>query len=432
VTRLPTVPLARCIEGIRAGVSLAGENRAPREGEIGILTLGAVSTGRFNPDACKALAGSVTSELGTPVRAGTLLMSRSNTMDLVGATVLVGEDHPDRYLPDLLWEIRIRPDSPLTAEFLADLLATSLGRRLLQSGAMGTSGSMKKLSMTRLRALDLPAIPQHRQRAWTELRSNFDTTASRLENLIAAKRELKHGLRQELLTGRMRFPEFGPTAARQRTVLGRLPDDWRVVPLSDVVENIIRRNGDGTDRVLTCSGELGLIDQTVFFSKSVASESREAYFLLQRGEFAYNRSTMNGYPYGAIKRLDRYDAGVLSTLNICFGLRGSEWVSDFASQFFESGLLNRQLGRIARVGSRAHGLLNVSKSDFFAVTVPVPTHEEQHRIALTLNALDREIDLLVDLANAYEARKRGLMQQLLSGELTIPALSTDHPEQPVA
>lgn len=232
---------------------------------------------------------------------------------------------------------------------------------------------------------------------------------------------------QELLTGRRRFPEFGKTAGVRYTPVGEFPQDWEVLPLSAVAQEVTRRNEEGIDLVLTCSGEHGLIDQREFFSKLVASEYREGYFLLRKGEFAYNRSSMKGYPFGAIKRLDRYDAGALSTLNICFAVNETIWDSDFAVHFFESGLLNRQLGRITRVGSRAHGLLNVNKSDFFSLRVPVPSHEEQRRIASVLNTLDREIDRLITLKSAYQEKKRGLMQKLLTGELTVPVSSEPEP-----
>ena len=72
--------------------------------------------------------------------------------------------------------------------------------------------------------------------------------------------------------------------------------------------------------------------------------------LLKRGEFAYNRGAMNGYPYGATKRLERYEQGVLSTLYICFRLIDNKENPDFYKYYFESGLLNRELNMITSVG----------------------------------------------------------------------------------
>ena len=73
--------------------------------------------------------------------------------------------------------------------------------------------------------------------------------------------------------------------------------------------------------MLTISGERGLIRQREFFNKSVASADLSGYTLLHRSEFAYNKSYSAGYPMGAIKPLMNYDAGVVSSLYLCFRLR---------------------------------------------------------------------------------------------------------------
>ena len=79
---------------------------------------------------------------------------------------------------------------------------------------------------------------------------------------------------------------------------------------------------------LTISAQYGLVDQVTFFNKKVASADMSNYYLLKRGEFAYNKSYSGDYPLGAVKRLDRYDEGALSTLYICFAVKG-EINSDF-------------------------------------------------------------------------------------------------------
>ena len=69
---------------------------------------------------------------------------------------------------------------------------------------------------------------------------------------------------------------------------------------------------------LTISAQYGLINQNEFFDKRIASKDVSGYFLVRNGEFAYNKSTSSDAPWGAIKRLDRYESGVLSTLYIVF------------------------------------------------------------------------------------------------------------------
>ena len=89
--------------------------------------------------------------------------------------------------------------------------------------------------------------------------------------------------------------------------------------MCDFSSRIATKNKDSKcSLVLTIAAQYGLVNQESFFNKSVASENLTGYYLLHKGEFAYNRSYSAGYDWGAVKRLDNYDEGVLSTLYICF------------------------------------------------------------------------------------------------------------------
>ena len=246
------------------------------------------------------------------------------------------------------------------------------------------------------------------RRAVEQVLSRLDSLSADMRSAIDANRRLRLGLAQQLLTGKKRFPEF-----RARP--------WPEVRLGDHVKSVQRKNAAGCVRVLTASGEHGLVDQREFFNRRVAAADVSGYYLLRRGEFAYNRSAMNGYPYGATKRLDAHDEGVLSTLYLCFAIGGDKLDSDFLRHLFDSGLLNKQLRRIVRVGARAHGLLNVSDSDFFDLSIPFPALDEQRAIAGLIDGLEREIDLLSEQRDLYTRYKRGLMARLLSGEIKVPA-----------
>ena len=107
-------------------------------------------------------------------------------------------------------------------------------------------------------------------------------------------------------------------------------ESWEHVKLSDFVSRVTRKNSDNqTDIPLTISSKDGLINQNEFFSKQVASKDMSGYYLLQRGEFAYNKSYSVGFDFGSIKRLEKYGHGALSTLYICFAL--DRFDSDFIS-----------------------------------------------------------------------------------------------------
>jgi type I restriction enzyme, S subunit len=194
-----------------------------------------------------------------------------------------------------------------------------------------------------------------------------------------------------------------------------VPPEWRWARIGEHFRRVTRKNTAGIGRVLSASGQHGLVDQVEFFNKRVAAKDVSGYFHLKRGEFAYNRSSMTGYPYGATKRLDRYEDGALSTLYLCIGLRpGAGITSDFAVQLFDSRQLDTELRPIARVGARAHGLLNVTPADFMEVSFPLPPLPEQKKIAAILSSVDEAIQATQAAIEQTRRVKEGLLQDLLT------------------
>ena len=98
--------------------------------------------------------------------------------------------------------------------------------------------------------------------------------------------------------------------------------EWKTQKLSSVSSRVVRKNvGNISDIPLTIASLYGLVDQREYFKKTIASQNMEGYYLLYNGEFAYNKSYSKGFDFGAIKRLDKYEYGALSTLYICFALK---------------------------------------------------------------------------------------------------------------
>ena len=82
--------------------------------------------------------------------------------------------------------------------------------------------------------------------------------------------------------------------------------------LGDLFERVTRKNSNlESKNVLTISAQHGLINQEEFFNKSVAGNNLTNYYLLKKGEFAYNKSYSAGYPMGATKMLEKYDEGIV-------------------------------------------------------------------------------------------------------------------------
>ena len=172
--------------------------------------------------------------------------------------------------------------------------------------------------------------------------------------------------------------------------------DWEQRKLGDLVDRVTRKNQDLVSELpLTISAQYGLIDQNEFFDKRVASKDVSGYYLIENGEFAYNKSTSTDAPWGAIKRLDRYENGVLSTLYIVFGIKENNPIdSDFLVSYYSTNLWHKGIHEIAAEGARNHGLLNIAPADFFETKLMIPQDiEEQKKIGKYFEELERLITL---------------------------------------
>ena len=181
-----------------------------------------------------------------------------------------------------------------------------------------------------------------------------------------------------------------------RCFLGSFDFSWEQRKLGEVVERITRKNENLESTLpLTISAQYGLIDQNEFFDKRIASKDVSGYFLVRNGEFAYNKSTSSDAPWGAIKRLDRYESGVLSTLYIVFKILDERKTSsDYIVTYYNTDLWHKGIQAIAAEGARNHGLLNVAPADFFETNLTMPKdYAEQQQIGSFFQMLDHLITL---------------------------------------
>ena len=190
------------------------------------------------------------------------------------------------------------------------------------------------------------------------------------------------------------FPKNGASVPEIR--FKGFTDPWEQRKLGDAFERVVRKNTNNESRLpLTISAQDGLVDQITYFNNRVASRDVSNYYLVYNGEFAYNKSTSDGYPFGAVKRLDWYEKGVLSTLYIVFALKHPEKDdSDFMTVFYDTDRWHRGVAERAAEGARNHGLLNISADDFFDIDTTMPEDKaEQEKIGRLLKKLDTLITL---------------------------------------
>lgn len=248
-------------------------------------------------------------------------------------------------------------------------------------------------------AMPLPLPPIDEQKRIAEILATQDKVIELKEKLIAEKQGQKKYLMQYFFKEKQK--------------------KCTIVKFHEMFSRVIRKNEENNQNVLTISAQYGLVSQNDFFSKSIASEDKTNYFLLNKGEFAYNKSYSNGYPFGTLKRLEKYDKGIVSPLYICFAAKPNNKNPNFFVHYFEAGLMNKEIKSFAQEGARNHGLLNISVEDFFNSNLYIPSLSEQKVIAEVLSAADEEISLLQKDLEQEKLKKKSLMQLLLTGLVRV-------------
>lgn len=198
----------------------------------------------------------------------------------------------------------------------------------------------------------------------------------------------------------------------KRTKAGIIPDEWKETRLKTMFVRLLKKNNDGNTNVLTISAQHGLISQETFFNKSIASEDKSNYYLLHRGDFAYNKSYSNGYPFGAIKPLTLYDSGIVSPLYICFSPTRENSCPEFYAHYFEGSFMNHEINAFAQEGARNHGLLNISSQDFFNSIIIAPPLPEQQKISEILSTQDKVIALYDKKIEQLQLLKKACLQKM--------------------
>lgn len=270
------------------------------------------------------------------------------------------------------------------------------------SGIEGTT--IKRLYNKNILETDisLPSLPEQ-----TAIGSFFQD----IDQLISLQQRKLEVLKEQKKTYlKLLFPTKGQTKPALR--FAGFEDDWKEVKLGEVTERITRKNKHLESTLpLTISAQYGLIDQETFFNKKVASKDVSGYYLLKRGEFAYNKSYSSEYPWGAVKRLDNYEKGVLSPLYIVFKPKFID--SDFLAVYYASSNWHKEVSMRASEGARNHGLLNISPQDFFDTELIVPiSSAEQEAIGSFFQDLDKAISKQEEKVNQLKESKQTLLRKM--------------------
>lgn len=207
------------------------------------------------------------------------------------------------------------------------------------------------------------------------------------------------------LTPKLRFPEF------------RKAKNWEQKPLGELTDPITKRVGQSDCVPYTITSGEGLVSQEEKYGRTIAGKSLKNYYRLKIDDFAFNKSATKIFPQGYIARYQGAErAAVPNSIFTCFRIADSSVDPAYLDYLFQGNLHGRWLKDYITIGARAHGALNISDTDLYAMPVPLPKggkiHAEQEKIAACLGSLDALIAAAGRKLAVMRDHKRGLMQQL--------------------
>lgn len=325
-----------------------------------------------------------------------VITGRSGT---IGKVVYVEED----YWPHntSLWVTNFYDNNPKFIYYM--YINLNLARFSAGSG-------VPTLNRNDIHAQTIPLPPLDEQEKITEILSTWDEAINLTINLIENKKQFKKALMQNLLTAKVRFPEF--------------KDEWREVKLGNLGKSYNGLIGkaaedfqNGNSNFITYKNifDNPKIDINIFEKVKIMEDEEQN--LVKFGDIFFTISSETPNEVGISSVLLR-ECGILYLNSFCFGFRLSNFkilTPCFAVFYFRSDCFRKQIFKLAQGSTR----FNISKTEVLNLTIKLPNLKEQQKIAEVLMACDDEINLLNLKLENLKKQKQGLMQKLLSGKVKV-------------
>ncbi|MBK8711374.1 MAG: restriction endonuclease subunit S [Niastella sp.] len=202
------------IDELESGVSVNSES-IPIEidsSEKAVLKTSCVFDYSFKPEENKKVVEEEIDRVKCPVRSNTIIISRMNTPDLVGASGYVEKDYPNLFLPDRLWQTVINESVEVDVEFISYILKSDIYRGVFSTIATGSSPSMKNITQSSFLDLPIPFPEIGEQKSIKEYLKLFDNRIINaikiLESSVDKLKEYHQSIITEAVTGKIDVREW--------------------------------------------------------------------------------------------------------------------------------------------------------------------------------------------------------------------------------
>jgi type I restriction enzyme S subunit len=393
--------LASAIKTLESGVSVNGEDRAKVESEKAVLKVSAVSYGFFNPKASKVIVKEELERAKVNPRADSIIISRSNTENLVGASAYINTDYSDLYLSDKLWQVVLNKNHNM--RWLSYFLASDKTRYVLSKLSTGTSGSMKNITKEELLSLEVLIPPLPEQTKIAQILSTWDKAIATTEKLIGNSQQQKKALMQSLLTGKKRLTGF--------------EGEFKYLNFSDVVgidqQNLKNKTADDFSfkYISLTDVKFGVIEKSLEYISFKNAPSR-ARRILKEGDIllATVRPNLQGFA-----RVKKEHGEMIASTGFSVLSPKKSFCSDYIFHYLYSDHLTAQIDSLV-VGSNYPA---INSSDVANLKIFCPEYNEQVEIAKVLNNCLDTIENMQKKLAFLKQEKAALMQQLLTGKRRV-------------
>lgn len=247
----------------------------------------------------------------------------------------------------------------------------------------------------------LPALKEQEKIA--KILSTWDSAIEKQEQLIEKKKEFKKGLMQNLYSKGTKKEKL------VKSKLGEVPESWNIVKAKEVFKSVSIKNNEN-EELLSVTQDKGTIPRSQLEGNVVMPEgSTRGYKLVVPNNFIISlRSFQGGLEISKHRGIISPAYTVLENkIEICHDY--------FKYYFKKEEFISRLNGAIVGIRDGKQ----ISYADFGEMFLPVPSLEEQIKIAEILMVADKEIELLEKELEVLKLQKKGLMQRLLTGEVRV-------------
>lgn len=203
VSDLPALPeswvwssLGQLMHKIDAGKNYKCEERPPKDGETGIVKISAVTWEEFDEEESKTILSADHLHDAYLIEEGDLLISRANTVELVGASVVVRKVEKRLQLSDKV--LRLRLVEPIE-DWVNYVLKSAIGRKQIEAFATGAQMSMRNISQGNLERIAIPLPPTSEMKHCVKTIRDAHERNATLTNWSETELKRSASLRQSIL-----------------------------------------------------------------------------------------------------------------------------------------------------------------------------------------------------------------------------------------